>query len=299
MQPNFRWSFGALPIHQHPSTSSEKGTLKAPRSKSYESFQTMQAPRHQALLTKISALSEHAKDIWGQLPLNSDHQIPESATDSPNTDDDLTEKRLSRLEHARQYFENMQWQDHPSKRPDQIVAVTDVAHSKVPAIRIQTSIAAHPNTVFPYMLNHISDYKDWLPVIKDIKILEQPSQYEHIIAIETRGKLGFGSRFALAYATFDMRHGCTQVLLEQLPSQDERYEKYAPGRKNLLNHFESFMQFTPNPNNPQQTDLLYHNHTDPNIALAPKKVVLGESLENNQSFVEKCSTKLVDSQQQI
>ena len=36
------------------------------------------------------------------------------------------------------------------------------------------------------------------PGDKDIKILEQPSQYEHIIAIETRGKLGFGSRFGLA-----------------------------------------------------------------------------------------------------
>lgn len=250
----------------------------------------------------MASFGDQAKEFWDHLPLHGPRQNnPSDSSGSgsdtpPNTDDAFTEKRLARLNKAHDDFGKLNWKPHASRFPNQTAAMADVDASNVPATRLQASFDAHPNTILPFMMEHIADYQEWLPVVKSIQIVEEPSDFERVVSIETKGRFGFGNRFCLAHATFDMRDGRTQVLLEQLPDQDPRYQKYAPNKNNRLKHFESLMAFSPNPNNSANTDLVYHNHTDPNISFAPKRIVVTESLANNQSFVDNCSAKLVDFQ---
>ena len=304
MQLHPGWSFATLPFHQI--TSPNAPELKAHplvRSRNCESVQPMTAtPPKQHLMSCVESFGDQAKALWNSLPFHSlaqENQNPgpgSSPNTPPNTDDALTEQRLARLNKAKDHFDKLDWQAHKSRFPNQIAMLADVKESNIPATRLQTSIKTHPNAILPLMMEHMTDYQKWLPILKSIQVIEKPSDFERVISIETNGRFGIGQRFCLAQATFDMRNGHTQVLLEQLPEQDPRYQQYSPGKKTRLKHFETLMAFSPNQNNSSDTDFVYQNLTDPNISFAPKRMIVTESLANNQSFVDNCSTKLVEFQ---
>lgn len=255
----------------------------------------MQQPARQPLLAKINQIGLQVQNLWHEHGLHpATTAAPATPTDAqatppPNQD---RAKRMARITAAEQFFHQLPWQPL-SMHGDIAQASAQASKSKAPATRMEITFNAPAGSVMPFMMRHVQEYQNWLPVIREMKIIEKPSEFERVLEIETYGKFGFGKRHAFALATFDAQGDETRILLEHLPDHKRgQHSSKSPEMK----HFKSLMSFSPEGSDDKSTKFTYYNHADPNIRRAPARLILSETLENNRSFVELCTTKLVDSQ---
>ena len=202
----------------------------------------------------------------------------------------------AKMEIARVQFEEVNWEPYKTQLPGMECKTGDIPPSKVPAVQIKAHIDAKPESIYPTMLDQLGEYANWLPIIKSMTVVDSPSANEHILTIETHGKLGIGAKSALAEATFFVtKDGRTQVRIAQIPPDDARYEQYPKLSNGRMKNFETFMEFVPSGANRDSVELCYENHTDPNIPRVPKWMVMKESMNNHTTFMAKCTATLVNS----
>jgi|GEM_PF-6167524 len=214
-----------------------------------------------------------------------------SGSDSPIRDN----PHQKEFDIACDYFSKLNWSDEPqASQPAIDCQIAPIKGSNTFAIKMLVNIDTPIHSIIPELKVQMNNFGDWLPIIESMKISDEHTSVEdeiYTVAINTYGKFGISGRFALANTYLHQEsEQLAGIVTLMRPDEDPIYADFENAKKPHLKAFISQLDFKAI--DAQTTQMTYSSMSDPNIKIAPARMIKKNTLENNLAFVVACKAHL-------